>query len=60
MYWASYASHLRTATHKKNEAERTKKRNARSRGRGLSEKLSGRGRPMDISKLRAAIKAIVN
>jgi hypothetical protein len=59
MLWASYERHLTTKTHAHNARERAKKR---STGNGLKKKkrvIRGRG-PMDINKLRAAIKAIVN
>jgi hypothetical protein len=59
MLWASYERHLTSKTHINNARERARKR---SEGNGLKKKkrvLRGRGKPMDINKLKAAIKAIV-
>jgi hypothetical protein len=60
MLWTSYDRHLTSKTHAHNARERAKKRSV---GNGLKKKnrvIRGRGKPMDINKLRAAIKAIVN
>jgi len=59
MLWTSYDKHLTSKTHTHNARERAKKRSA---GNGLKKKkrvIRGRGKPMDINKLKAAIKAIV-
>jgi hypothetical protein len=58
--WTSYERHLETTVHKENAKTRS---NLKSEGNGLKKKrrvIRGRGKPMDINKLRSAIKAIVN
>ena len=58
LLWTSYPNHLTSNIHVENASNHVSK----SKGNGLKKKkrvLAGRG-PMDINKLKAAIKAIVN